>query len=247
MFELDYKEVLNQNHVLVAGITGSGKSVIINGIIYNGLSQSPEDFSMILCDPKKVELSRYKNLPHCIRYASEPEDMVQAVEYAMYLTESRFNAMELCNITEWNGGDIWLIIDEWADLMTTCGKQVAKTLRRLCQIGRAAHVHVLAATQYVLAKILPTDITYNFGCVIGLRTRNAQASRLIIQEKGCESLPEYGHCLYCTAKGTEEMTVHMYEKEQIKEMVDYWTFRTIREQAEPEKKSLFGRIKNLFR
>ena len=78
-----YADMLKQPHLLVAGATGSGKSVVINGIIATALYNSPAIAKFILIDPKRVELVEYRNLPHTIKYASEPNDMVAALELAM--------------------------------------------------------------------------------------------------------------------------------------------------------------------
>ena len=88
-----YKDMLKQPHLLIAGATGSGKSVIINGLVYTALYDSPAAVQFILIDPKRVELVDYKPLPHTVQYASEPGEMVQALEKAMEITESRYRAM----------------------------------------------------------------------------------------------------------------------------------------------------------
>lgn len=85
-----YKDMLKQPHLLIAGATGSGKSVVINGLVYTALYDSPAAVQFILIDPKRVELVDYKILPHTLQYASEPGDMVQALEKAMEITEARY-------------------------------------------------------------------------------------------------------------------------------------------------------------
>lgn len=87
-----FADMLTQPHLLVAGATGSGKSVVINGIITTALKDSPAAVQFIFIDPKRVELVDYRPLPHTLKYASEPGDMVQALQYAMDTTESRYRA-----------------------------------------------------------------------------------------------------------------------------------------------------------
>ena len=112
-----YGDMLKQPHLLIAGATGSGKSVVINGLVYAALHDSPARVELILIDPKRVELVDYKTLPHTIKYASEPGDMVQALEKAMEITESRYKAMQRDRVKKYSGGAVYVIIDELADLM----------------------------------------------------------------------------------------------------------------------------------
>ena len=151
-----YLDMLKQHHILIAGQTGSGKSVVINGIMHAALFYSPYKVNFILIDPKRVELVKYKSLPHTIAYASEDEDMVKALQKAMEITEQRYKVMQDMEVTEYDGSDVYVIIDELADLMTTNAKQVTPLIQRLCQIGRAAKVHVIGATQCPLAEVIPT-------------------------------------------------------------------------------------------
>jgi S-DNA-T family DNA segregation ATPase FtsK/SpoIIIE len=214
--------MLEQNHLLIAGATGSGKSVVVNGIIYNGMYSSPDEFQMILIDPKRVELVAYKDIPHTVAYASEPADMVKALQTALKITENRYTEMQAARVKKYSGAHLYVIIDELADLMTTNRKQVQPLIQRLCQIGRAARVHVIAATQCPLAAVIPTPIKVNFDSRVGLRTRSAQDSRNILGATGCETLPRYGKCYYMTAAGTELLNVPMYTDDEIAELLDYW-------------------------
>ena len=109
-----YKDMLKQPRLLIAGATGSGKSVVINGLIYTALYDSPAAVQFIFIDPKRVELAEYKNLPHCIKYASEPGEMVQALETAMNLTESRYRDMQRAGVRKYPGGAVYVVIDELA-------------------------------------------------------------------------------------------------------------------------------------
>ena len=156
-----YLDMLKQPHLLIAGSTGSGKSVLVNGLIYTALYNSPCKVQFILIDPKRVELVDYKALPHCIAYASEPGTMVQALNHAMSIVESRYKAMQATHTKLFQGSNIYVVIDELADLMTTNKRQIMPLLQRLCQIGRASRVHVIACTQCPIAKIIPTEIKVN--------------------------------------------------------------------------------------
>ncbi|NBI10237.1 DNA translocase FtsK [Colidextribacter sp. OB.20] len=152
-----YQDMLSQPHLMVAGATGSGKSVVINALIYTALckfplsAESKNSVGFIFIDPKRVKLVDYKELPHTLRYASEPAEMVQALEHAMSLTEDRYRLMQRQRAKKWGGGQVYVIIDEFADLMTTNRKQVQPLIQRLAQVGRAAGVHIILATQCPLA------------------------------------------------------------------------------------------------
>lgn len=204
-----YDDMLNQVHLLVAGATGSGKSVVINGIIFNAMFKSPRDVRFILIDPKRVELVMYRDLPHTMVYASEPQDMIYALRRAIDEVEARYGYMQKIGVRKYPGGHIYVVIDELADLMTTNKRDVQPLLQRLCQIGRAANVHVIAATQCPLASVIPTAIKVNFDSRVGLRARSAQDSRNILGEKGCEKLPRYGYGYYMTAEGCELYEIPM--------------------------------------
>lgn len=217
-----YKDMLEQPHLLIAGATGSGKSVVINSLIYTALLNSPTAVEFILIDPKRVELVDYKSLPHTIKYASEPREMVQALEKALEITEERYKLMHKQRSKKWQDGAVYVVIDELADLMTTNKKQVQPIIQRLCQIGRAANVHVIAATQCPLASVIPTPIKVNFDARVGLRTRSAQDSRNILGFKGCEQLPRYGQGYYMTPGELTLYNIPMIEQYQITQRVNYW-------------------------
>lgn len=217
-----YKDMLKQPHLLIAGATGSGKSVVINGLIYTALYDSPAAVQFILIDPKRVELVDYKTLPHTLQYASEPGDMVQALEKAMEITETRYKVMQRQRVKKYAGGAVYVIIDELADLMTTARRQVQPFIQRLAQVGRAANVHIIAATQCPLASVIPTPIKVNFDSRVALRTRSAQDSRNILGLKGCELLPRYGQGYYMTPDGLKLYNIPMQAPEDIARLVSYW-------------------------
>lgn len=223
-----YKNMLAQPHVMVAGATGSGKSVVINALIYTALykfplsAESTNSVGFIMIDPKRCELSAYKHLPHTLRYASEPADMVQALEYAMGIVEDRYRTMQRRGIRKWEGQDVFVVIDEFADLMTTNRKQVQPIIQRLAQVGRAANVHIILATQCPLAKVIPTEIRVNFDARVALRTATAQHSRNIMEQTGCELLPAHGQGFYVTPTGTTLYNIPMIPEEELDARVKFW-------------------------
>lgn len=221
-----YLDMLSQPHLMIAGATGSGKSVVINALIYTAMLHFPFDHpygaQFILIDPKRVELARYKELPHVIQYASEPTGMILSIKKAMDITETRYKAMQRAGEYKYSGGHVYLIIDEFADLMTTNKKQVQPLIQRLAQIGRAANVHIILATQCPLAKVIPTEIKVNFDARLGLRTSCAQDSRNILRNPGLECLPRYGKGIYSTPEEYTLYNIPMIPPEDISERIKWW-------------------------
>ena len=217
-----YADMLSQPHLLIAGATGSGKSVVINGIMATALYHSPARVGFYLIDPKRVELDAYRRLPHTVRYATEPADMVKALQAALALVEQRYREMQRQRVKLYNGADVYVIIDELADLMTTQKKAVLPPLQRLCQIGRAARVHVIAATQCPLASVIPTAVKVNFDSCLALHTRCAQDSRNIMQRTGAELLPRFGQGYYQTPKGCTLYNIPFTSEEEIHRLTSHW-------------------------
>lgn len=224
-----YTAMAAMPHLLIGGATGSGKSVTVNGIIYSLLaSRLPSECQFVLVDPKKVELARYARLPHVVRYASDPSDMIDALEAAVRETERRFTVMQQQGVREYPGPDLYVIIDELADLMVCYKNAALPPLQRLAQIGRAARVHVIACTQNVMAVTIPTVLKCNFPAVLGLRTATASQSRYLIAEKGCEALPDpkragRGYGFLRDGADLHRYELYMYPDNAIDTMVRYWT------------------------
>lgn len=217
-----YRDMLKQTHLLIAGATGSGKSVVINGIVSTALFNSPAKAEFILIDPKRVELAQYKKLPHTLMYASEPAEILQTLDRAMILTESRYREMQRKGLKRYDGSDVYIIIDELADIMTAYGRKAAPIIQRLAQIGRAANIHIIAATQCPLSTVIPTQIKVNFDSIIGLHTRSAQDSRNILGFNGCEELPRYGYGFYVTPEETQKTEIPMVTDEETERLLNHW-------------------------
>ena len=216
-------------HLLIAGATGSGKSVALNGIIHSLLmTESPFHCQFVLIDPKKVELIQYGKLPHTARYASEHPDIIRALQWAVDETERRFSVMQREQSKEYTGPHLYVIIDELADLMVSLKKDTLPLLQRLAQIGRAARVHLICCTQNVLAVTIPTVLKCNFSTVLGLRTMNKQQSRMLISEAGCEALPDpkregKGYGFLRDGADLEKMLIYKYPDDQVAKAIEWWT------------------------
>ena len=224
-----YLDLAERPHILIAGATGSGKSVALNGIITSLLmTQSPFRCQFVLIDPKKVELMQYADLPHTARYASDHPDIVRSLQWSVDETDRRFTVMQRQGRKGFDGPHLYVVIDELADLMVSIKKETLPLLQRLAQIGRAARVHVIACTQNVLAVTIPTVLKCNFSTILGLRTCNAQQSRFLIASTGCEMLPDpkregKGYGFVRDGADLEKIIIYKYSDADVDAVIGWWT------------------------
>lgn len=207
-YPLDLCDRLFQDsHILIGGTNGSGKSVLINDIMYNLIStrsfdaNDPEGVNFVLIDPKRVELFQYIELPHTIGYACENDKIIYMLEQCINIMEERYDEMREKGIKKYDGCYIVIVIDELADLMTTCKKDVMPLLQRIAQLGRAAKIKLIAATQAPNRKVIPAELILNFTGRVALRCLSPIESRQILNIDGAEDLPHYGKCLYLDSNG----------------------------------------------
>ena len=237
-----FTDILNQPHTLIAGSTGSGKSVAMNGIISTVLNRLPFDQArndgpdgaqMVLIDPKRVELARYKTMPHVLEYASgqNPEAWLNALKTAVAIMDKRYNKMEKSGLLDYNGGDLYVFIDEWASINSKTNplrSECVSQLLRLVSEGRAAKVHVIMATQVPKANIIPTEIRDNFIARLALMTETKLQSRVIIDTDGCECFPSpklagYAEGMYCLPGNQRTVyTIPYVKQEEINSLIAWW-------------------------
>lgn len=224
-----FEDMTRQPHLLIAGATGSGKSVAINGIISTLMYRFPngnteKTAKLILIDPKKVELAAYASLPHTLMHADgfAPEKWLEALDMAVRIMDERYTEMKRQRVKEYRGGDVYVIIDEWANVFKNGGKPCYKAVLRLISEGRAAHVHVIMATQVPKADIIPTEIRENFSARLCLRTNNSVQSRVIMEENGCEALPRFGQGYYVKPEGTELWKIPYVQQEELDRQINWW-------------------------
>lgn len=196
------KEFYESNtHALVAGRTGSGKSNLLNTLICDLMtSKAPFECQFIFIDLKRVEMAQYKGSPYTLRIATEPKQVVDTLKYAVDTIERRYKTLERKHLRKWDGCRIYIVIDELADLMTTLKAEVTPYIQRIAQIGRAANVFLIVATQVINAEIIPTKIKANLATRFCTGTQTALESRMILNEKGGEELPHYGQTLILSPK-----------------------------------------------
>lgn len=218
-------DMLDQPHLLIAGATGSGKSVLINSLMWTALHKTPGRNSFVLIDPKRVELRHYAVLPHCIAYASEPDDIVSTLQAVVFHMDERYREMQSQGLRKYTGSHIYVVIDEFADLMTICKKQTLPALCRIAQLGRAANIHLILATQRPTRDIINGQIKVNIDARVALRCPTAQDSRNIINIKGAEELPRYGKGYYVTPETMkpEIIDIPYTSDAEIDTIIRHWT------------------------
>ena len=198
-------------HMLIAGTTGSGKSVCMNSIIVSLLYKaSPDDVKMIMVDPKMVELGVYNNIPHLlIPVVTDPKKAAGALQWAVTEMLRRYKAMSdtgvrdlesYNSIVEQDEGkklpQVVVIIDELADLMLVAAKEVEESICRIAQMGRAAGIHLIIATQRPSADVITGLMKANIPSRIAFSVASAMESRIILDTHGAEKLVGKGDMLY---------------------------------------------------
>ena len=218
-----YFDVAKMPHLLIAGTTGSGKSVCINSVIISILYKAkPEDVKLILIDPKKVEFNIYKNIPHLYcPIVSEPKKAAGALASAVTEMERRFELIEsvgVRNIADYNMitendpdmeymPQMVIIIDELADLMMTAREEVETNICRLAQKARAAGIHVILGTQRPSVDVITGLIKANVPSRIACTVTSQVDSRTIIDVAGAENLIGYGDMLFAPVGSAKPLRV----------------------------------------
>ena len=219
-------KALEAEHTLIAGATGCGKSTFLHAIMQALLvNNSPASAKLILCDPKAVELKRYARLPHVLRYETEDEQILAALNQAIGIMQSRYEYMASRDQESWtDGAQVYVIIEELSDLLTSTKKrQIEIAIQRLTQKGRAAGIHVIAATQAPSRRIIKAEITLNFTARFGLACESAIESKQIVGAPGCEDLPDHGQCIYKYKRSIGLYVLPFVQKSDIMPLINYWT------------------------
>lgn len=223
-------KLLKEPHVLIAGTTGSGKSTLINDILYTLSAYSPQNKEIILIDLKRVELKRWKKLPHVKACVTEPEQVIPLLNRVIDLMEYRYRKMEMLDQTRSTDKDLYVVIDELAEVIKIKEEKtklnrnpvsVAMQIDKLMRLSRAARIHLILATQIPnrSASGIPATIFANVSCSIGLRCRSAIESRQIINTKGCEELPRYGLAYILNTDGLTLQEIPLTSDEEIQERI----------------------------
>ena len=197
-------------HLLIAGTTGSGKSVCINTIILSLLyKHTPEKCKFILIDPKMLELSTYEGVPHLLcPVITEAKKAASVLGWVVKEMESRYRLMTkegVRNIDSYNAKHklpmpyIVVVVDEMSDLMLVAGKEIENYIQKLSQMARAAGIHIIMATQRPSVDVITGTIKANFPTRISFQVTSKIDSRTILGEQGAEQLLGKGDMLYMSS------------------------------------------------
>jgi len=203
-------DLASMPHLLIAGTTGSGKSVCINTIILSLLYRhTPDRCKFILIDPKMLELSTYEGIPHLLcPVITEAKKAASVLGWVVKEMESRYRLMTkdgVRNIDGYNGKHqlpmpyIVVVVDEMSDLMLVAGKEIENYIQKLSQMARAAGIHIIMATQRPSVDVITGTIKANFPTRISFQVTSKIDSRTILGEQGAEQLLGKGDMLYMSS------------------------------------------------
>jgi len=228
-------------HLLIAGATGSGKSVCINTLIMSLLyTRTPSELRFILIDPKMLELTPFNGIPHLrMPVVTDPKKAAQALRFCVKEMERRYQMLArhgARNIEAYNRLDldplqveepklpyIVVVVDELADLMALLPTEIEEPVGRLAQMARAVGIHLILATQRPSVDVITGMIKANFPSRIAFQVASRTDSRVILDMNGAESLLGHGDCLYLPAGKPEPYRIHgaFVSGEEIERVVEF--------------------------
>ncbi len=226
-------------HLLIAGTTGSGKSVCVNSILTSFLlGNTPDDLRVVLVDPKRVELTGYNGVPHLLSpVVVEMERVIGALQWMTREMDKRYHdfaKMGARNITDYNarmklqGGKklpfLLIVIDELADLMMISPDETERTITRLAQLARATGIHMILATQRPSVDVVTGLIKANFPARVAFAVASGVDSRVILDQPGAERLLGRGDMLYQAPDAPAPVRLQgvFVSDHEIQRLVEYW-------------------------
>ncbi len=232
-------DLADMPHLLIAGSTGSGKSIALNTMLMSLLCRlNPEELRLIIVDPKRLEFAAYHDVPHLLfPIITDPHRAAPVIRWLVKLMEDRYQIMAdqgVRSITEYKSACVQegkkdelpfivLMIDELADLMMVAGKESEEGIARLAQMARAAGIHLIVATQRPSVDVVTGVIKVNFPSRISFRLTSKIDSRTILDAAGAESLLGKGDMLFMDASSARMRRVHgaYVSDAEIKKITDY--------------------------
>lgn len=234
-------------HLLVAGATGAGKSVCLNGILISLLYRTqPEDMRLLLVDPKRIEMAVYADEPHLVHpVVTEMNEAKNALDWAVHEMDRRYESMARLGVRNVAGFNqklaafknelppdfadleplpyLVIVIDELADLMMTAAREVETSIVRLAQLARAAGIHLILATQRPSVDVVTGLIKANFPCRISFQVTSKHDSRTILDQVGAEHLLGRGDMLFKPSGGRlQRLHGPFLSDEEVQGVVAYW-------------------------
>ena len=222
-------------HCLIAGTTGSGKSIMLNAFITSLLFRnSPDELKLILIDPKRVELTNYNGIPHLLApVITEPEKILSSLKWAMAEMDRRyklFQSVGVRNITGYNEMSgfqalpyIVIVIDELADLMMFAPVEIEDAITRIAQLARATGIHLVVATQRPSVDVITGLIKANIPCRIAFNVSSMIDSRVILDGPGAEKLLGRGDMLFLPPDASKPIRVQgvFVQDDEINNLIKY--------------------------
>ncbi|MDR0453738.1 MAG: DNA translocase FtsK [Deferribacteraceae bacterium] len=221
-----FTDLRKMPHLLVAGTTGSGKSVCVNSIICSILYKSaPDKVKLVMVDPKVVELSVYEKIPHLAApVVTDPRKASAVLKNVVKEMETRYTLLASCKVrsidsyndyiqaNQGNAGEVIpymvVIVDEFADLMMVAGKEVENSIMRIAQMARAVGIHLVLATQRPTVNVITGSIKTNIPVRISFRVPTKMDSRTILDQNGAEQLLGSGDSLFVPPGASDTLRIH---------------------------------------
>lgn len=260
MGECIYGELNKMPHLLIAGATGSGKSVCVNAIITSILMRTkPDEVKLLLVDPKKVEFTPYAQVPHLIGpVITDGEEANRALKVIVNMMDNRYELFSMAGVRNIAGYNAYIenhpeeglkkmpwvvvIIDELADLMLVAAKEVEASIQRITQLARAAGIHLIVATQRPSVDVITGVIKANIPSRIAFAVSSAVDSRTILDQMGAEKLLGFGDMLYIPVGDTVATRVQgaFVSDEEVSAICEF-----VSKQAKPKFDDAFLRLEML--
>lgn len=245
-------DLASMPHLLIAGATGSGKSICISALTTClAMNNTPEDLRLVMVDPKMVEMVRFNGLPHIIgKVETELERMLAVLRWTVAEMDRRYKLLEKARVRDIDAynkkmrkiddGEVMprlvVLIDELADLMMLSSEQTEQALVRLAQMGRATGIHLVLATQRPSTDVVTGLIKANFPARISFAVASSVDSRVILDVQGAESLLGKGDMLYLPPEAGGPVRVQgvLLSEKEVDQVIDYWqtTWESIEEDEE---------------
>ena len=197
--------MLQQPHLLIAGATGAGKSVLMHHLI--DIIFLLDGSQIILIDTKKVELHEFKHDRRTLAYTDDIPTTIQALNKAIHIMNSRLQYLRSRNLKQYDHAPLYILIDEFADLVLLGGSTVNPLIIKIATLGRAANIHLILCTQRPTADVINKRIAVNLSARVCLRVACAVDSRNVIGCSGAELLPKHGQGIYWIEGCTYNITI----------------------------------------
>lgn len=206
-------DILSANHCLIGGCTGSGKSNLLNCVLYTLTGYNPEYNQCIIIDLKRIDFTQWQKFPHIAKIVKDPGLVNAYLDLVISEMYDRYSEMERNETNICNRCTLYVIIDEFAQVLTIPGTE--QKIIELGRLARAADIHVILGTQDCSKKTISAQIQQNFVYTVGLKCKDKVASKQVIGKYGLEKLPKYGKAIVCNGMDYNEIEIPFITKSDI--------------------------------